>query len=112
GLSLLAPTLTVYAADMTTVLGSASGAGQYGSTISVSLNSVTPGQLLYVEVAGADATAFGTGAYAMTLNFGTGPSPAVPLPVTTTPNGDVISAGGGLAMKMDPEFKANTSLLN
>src|SRR5207302_1333996 len=72
GLSLLAPTLTVYAADQQTVLGYVSGAGQYGATLSTTLTDVTPGQRFYVKVAGADSTAFGTGAYALTLNFGNG----------------------------------------
>ena len=41
GLSLLDPTVTVYAADQTTVLGSASGTGYLGSTISVTINGVS-----------------------------------------------------------------------
>src|SRR5207253_2331712 len=65
GLSLLAPTLTVYAANQGTVLGSASGAGQYGTTLSTTISNVSPGQRFYVKVAGADSTALGTGAYAL-----------------------------------------------
>jgi len=96
GLSLLSPKLTVYAADGTTVLGSAGTTGQYGTTIQVTVTNVGAGQQFYVKVAGADTTPFGTGAYAMTLNLGTGATPAVPLPYTTLANGDPFSAGGGL----------------
>jgi hypothetical protein len=97
GLSLLAPTVTVYAADQSTVLGSANGAGQYGTTLTVTLtNQVSAGQQIYIKVSGADSTAFGTGAYALTLNFGTGFSPTVPLPITQTLNGNPLSSGGGV----------------
>jgi hypothetical protein len=95
GLSLLSPNLTVYAADTITVLGSASGAGQYGTTLTVTLTGVTAGQQVYIKVTGADTTAFGTGAYALTLNYGTGAAPTVPLPNTQTGNGDPLSSGGG-----------------
>jgi predicted Zn-dependent protease len=95
GLSLLAPTLTVYAANQTTVLGSVSGAGQYGTTLTVKVSGVSAGQQFYVKVAGADATAFGTGRYCLTLNFGTGPAPQVAVPNTQTANGSPLTAGGG-----------------
>jgi hypothetical protein len=95
GLSLLAPTLTVYGADQTTVLGSASGAGKYGTTLSVTVQGVTAGERFYVKVAGADTSAFGTGAYALTLDFGASPSPTVASPNTQTLNGSSPQAGGG-----------------
>jgi predicted Zn-dependent protease len=82
GLSLFTPKVTVYAPNRTTVLGTSSGAGQYGTTLTVHVSGVTAGDQDYVVVQGADATAFSTGAYALTLNFGTNPSPAVPLPQT------------------------------
>jgi len=97
GLSLLSPKVTVYASDGVTVLGSAGTTGQYGATLSVTVNNVTAGSQYYVKVAGADSTVFGTGAYALTLNFGTGASPAVPLPNTTLANGNPTQGGGGLA---------------
>ena len=56
GLSLLAPKATVYAADGITVLGSANGSGNYGTTLTVNF-SVTGGSLYYVKVQGADGTA-------------------------------------------------------
>jgi hypothetical protein len=58
---------------------------------------VYSGEQFYIKMQGADSTAFSTGNYAMTLNFGTGASPTVPLPNTTTPNGNPITGGGGEA---------------
>jgi hypothetical protein len=97
GLSLLAPSLTVYAANQSTVLGSVSGSGKYGTTLSVKVPGVSAGQQFYVKVTGADSTAFGTGAYALTLNFGSGPFPTVVPPNTATANGSTLSAGGAQA---------------
>jgi hypothetical protein len=97
GLSLLSPNVTVYASDQTTVLGSASGLNQDGTTLTVTIPSVYAGEVFYVKVQGADTTAFSTGAYAMTLNFGTNPTPTVPLPSTQMLNGNPLSAGGGVA---------------
>jgi hypothetical protein len=97
GLSLLSPKVTVYASDGSTVLGSAGTTGQYGATLSITINNVTAGSQYYIKVAGADSTVFGTGAYALTLNFGTGPSPTVTLPNTTLLNGNPTQGGGGLA---------------
>jgi hypothetical protein len=97
GLSLLSPNVTVYASDQVTVLGSASGLNQDGTTLTVTIPGVYAGEQFYVKVQGADTTAFSTGAYAMTLNFGNGASPTVPLPQTLTPNGNPLSGGGGVA---------------
>jgi len=98
GLSLLTPKVTVYAADQQTVLGSATGAGQYdGTTLTVTLNSVTPGEQFYVKVQGADTTSFSTGEYGLTLNYGTGSTPTIPSPNTQSPNGNPLQAGGGEA---------------
>jgi hypothetical protein len=95
GLSLLAPTLNVFAADQTTLLGSASGAGKFRTTLSVTVNGVTAGQRYYVKVAGADNSAFGTGLYALSLNFGTGLSPSISSPNSETADGNSPQAGGG-----------------
>jgi hypothetical protein len=97
GLSLLSPKVTVYAADQTTVLGTSNGVGQYGTSLSVTVGGVTAGQQVYVKVQGADTTAFGTGAYAMTLEFGNTTAPTVPLPNTMTLNGSPLRGGGGQA---------------
>jgi hypothetical protein len=94
GLSLLAPTLTVYNSSQQQIRYQ-SGAGQYGTTLSVTIRGISAGQLYYVEVAGADSSAFETGAYGLTLNFGTGSNPTVPLPNTQDPNGNPEHSGGG-----------------
>lgn len=96
GLSLLRQAVTVYAANQTTVLGSGSSAGAYdGTTQTITITGVTPDQVFYVKVAGADSTAFGTGVYALTLNLGSGDAPTVPLPDTQLANGNPIQGGGG-----------------
>lgn len=115
GLSLLTHTLTVYADDGTTVLGSASAAGLLdGSTLTVTLSGITDGQQLYIKVGGADSTAFSTGRYGLTLNFGTGPSPIVPLPNTQLLNGTPLQGGGGqpLAPALVRQVTENTGLAN
>jgi len=101
GLSLLAPTVTLYNASDVQI-GYASGAGQDGTTISVTTTGVSPLQLFYVKVTGADTSAFSTGAYAVTFNFGAGSSPVVPLPNTETPNGSPLHAGGGSPQLVEP----------
>jgi hypothetical protein len=103
GLSLLAPTLTVYAADQATVLGQASGAGQHGTTLTVTIQGVSAGQRFYLKAAGADCSPFGTGAYALTVNLGGGPAAAVALPNTQTANGNTFSAGGGVPDAFVPQ---------
>jgi hypothetical protein len=109
GLSLLAPTLTIYAANQTTVLGMASGAGQYGTTLTVNLNyTVSAGQVIYIKVGGADNTAFGTGAYALTMSFAGAPLPSVPLPNTQVLNGSPLSGGGGIGNAVSYEMQVNS----
>jgi hypothetical protein len=98
GLSLLAPTVTVYAADQQTMLGSATGSGEEGTTLSVSVSDVGLGDPIYIKVAGTGSSAFGTGAYALTLNTGIFPNPTVPLPNTTLLNGTPLHAGGGMPL--------------
>lgn len=97
GLSLLSPKVIVYAANGTTVLGSASGLNQYGTTLDVTVTGVTPGQQYFVKVQGADTTAFSTGAYALALNFGTGATPVAASPSTPVLNGIPLNGGGGVA---------------
>ncbi|MCI0464381.1 MAG: matrixin family metalloprotease [Gemmataceae bacterium] len=110
GLSLLAPTVKVYNANMS-LLKSAWAPGYTGGTATVSIN-VTAGQQYYILVDGVDNTAFGTGAYAMTLNFGSGASPTVPLPNTQTVNDNPTNGGGGLANRTDAEGNTVLDLLN
>ncbi len=101
GLSLLAPKLYVYSAGQT-LLASASGYGKYGTTLTLNLtNQISAGQQFYVEVTGADTTAFGTGAYALTMSFAGNSLPTVPLPNTQVANGSPLSGGGGYALDND-----------
>src|SRR5262249_33399030 len=100
GLSMLAPSVTVYAADQATVLGSASSAVQYhGVSVSTTISGVTPGQQYYVKVTGVDGSAFSTGAFALLLNFGAAVSPTAQLPNTQVFDGAILQGGGGLAME-------------
>lgn len=99
GLSLLAPKLTVYAEDKVTVLGTATGGNS--STISVSVNGVGNNDVYYLKVEGANATAFGTGAYGLIVDLGPDTPAAVTPPNTMTPNGNPFSAGGGQLIAPD-----------
>jgi predicted Zn-dependent protease len=104
GLSMFTPSVTVYAANRSTVLGSVISPIQYhGVTVSVPISGVTPGQQFYVKVSGADNSVFSTGVYGLTLNFGTTAAPTAALPNTQILNGAMLIGGGGLAMapKMD-----------
>ncbi|MBI1916241.1 MAG: matrixin family metalloprotease [Planctomycetes bacterium] len=103
GLSLLMPTVTVYASDQSTILGSASDTGYAGSTLTIPISNVTAGQQFYVKVTGNEASAFGTGKYAMTLNFSTGANPTVPLPNTQVANGNPLHGSGGIAVEPGQE---------
>ena len=109
GLSLLAPKLYVYSSSQT-LLGSASGYGKYGTTLTLNLtNKISTGQQFYVEVAGADTTAMGTGNYALTMSFAGDPLPTVPLPDTQVANGSPLSGGGGQAMAQAQPYAIVTS---
>jgi Bacterial Ig-like domain/Matrixin len=97
GLSLLAPKVIVYGSNGSTVLASANGAGQYGTTLTVNVSSVTAGEQFTVEVQGADTTQMGTGRYALGLSFkGTTP-PTAASPIVAEPNGTPEHAGDGQA---------------
>jgi hypothetical protein len=104
GLSLLAPTLTVYNASQVQV-GYVSGAGQYGTTLSLTLNNVTAGQQFYIKVTGADTSSFSTGKYVLSLNFGSGALPSVQLPNTQLLNGTNLVTGGGVAMQAPDQLE-------
>ncbi len=109
GLSLLAPKLYVYSSSQT-LLGSASGTGKYGTTLTLNLtNKISANQQFYVMVSGADSTALGTGAYALTMSFAGNPLPTVPLPNTQVANGSPLSGGGGYALDNDDFVTATPS---
>ncbi len=97
GLSLLAPKVTVYSSNGTTVLASANGAGQYGTTLNVTVPNLVVGQSYYIEVQGADNTQMGTGRYALGLNFNGAAPPTEASPIVAEPNGNPQHAGSGQA---------------
>ena len=99
GLSLLAPKVTVYAAGLlgNTVVASANGAGQYGTTLTVSVPNVLVGQTYYILVQGADTSALGTGDYALGVSFNGSAPPTEASPIIAYANGAVLSSGGGSA---------------
>jgi hypothetical protein len=108
GFSLLAPKVTVYAADQVTVLGTGSVTGYGGGTVTVNVTGVSPGQVFYIAVQGCDSTASGTGAFALGLNFGTSPMPAATPPNTQLLDGSVPSIGGGQAIVLNPAFQIDS----
>ena len=79
------------------MLASANGAGQYGTTLTVSVPNVTAGEKFYVLVQGADTTQMGTGRYALGLNFKGATPPTEASPIVAVPNGNPQHAGGGQA---------------
>ncbi|HEX3315458.1 MAG TPA: matrixin family metalloprotease [Gemmataceae bacterium] len=109
GLSLLAPSLRVYNANQQQI-GLKTGTGDFGTTLALTMN-VTPGATYYVRVAGANQTAFGTGAYAMTVDLGADAAPAVAAPDTTIANGNPINGGGGVANRKDANGLSVTGVL-
>jgi predicted Zn-dependent protease len=106
GLSLLSPTMTVYANDRTTVLASVSGLNQYGTILTATVTRVTPGTPYFIKVTGADTSVFSTGAYALALSFSTTAPPIASSPNTKLANGNPLQAGGGIAdsLQVAPEL--------
>lgn len=76
GLSLLAPAVVLYDASQQPI-AAASGSGQFGTTISVSVGGVAPGELFWLRVSGAEVSPLGIGRYALIVNFGPSLSPTV-----------------------------------
>jgi hypothetical protein len=102
GLSQLSPKIYVYNA-LHTQIAFKSGVGQYGTTLTVT-PSITALGTYYVKVAGADLTAFSTGAYALTINTGSGSSPPVTPPNTQVADGNPEVSGGGQALVTDVDL--------
>jgi hypothetical protein len=69
GLSELSPYVQVYNSSFITV-GSASAPNTYGSLVSVTIPSVSAGQVYYFRASGANAGPTSTGNYALFMNFG------------------------------------------
>jgi predicted Zn-dependent protease len=100
GLSLLRPAVTVSTPGLLggyTALGSATGSGYNGSTVTVNLTGVNPLQTFYIQVSGADSTAFSTGNYALSVSVGGATVPATVLANTQILDSVNINSGGGLA---------------
>jgi hypothetical protein len=97
GLSLLSPEVTVYASNGSTVLATADGEGDYGTTLTLSVSGVTAGEKFYVLARGADTTEMGTGDYALGLNFKGSTPPTEASPIVAEPDGTPEHTGGGQA---------------
>ena len=78
------------------VLATATGSGNYGSTLTVAVP-VTANTQYYVKVQGADTTAFGTGRYALGVSFDGSAPPTEASPVIAYANGLAPHSGGGTA---------------
>ncbi len=96
-LSLLSPTLTIYAADQKTVLGTASGLNKFGTTLTVKVTGVDDGEIFYVKVQGADSTVMSTGKYALIVNCGGAADPEPTVASTSLAKGSVLTSSGGAA---------------
>lgn len=110
GLSMLAPKLTIYAQDQTTVLGTVTG--ESSSTISLAISGVSNNDVFYYKVEGANSTPFGTGAYGLTVDLGDATPPVLPLPNTVTYNGSPLTTSGAQAdvFGLDAEAPAAPSI--
>lgn len=113
GLSLLSPTITIYAADQKTVLGSASGLNKYGTALTVKVTGVDDGDTYYIKVQGADSSAFSTGEYALVINCGGGADPEVVTPSNPVAKGAVLTSSGGVAQGdgANDDFLSNATVI-
>jgi hypothetical protein len=97
GQSLLAPGMALFRGDQS-LINWTSGAGQWGTTITLSVTGVSAGEVFYIKCNGTDLTSinkpFSTGAYALAINFGTGATPAAPTTPTATPKTYPLVNGG------------------
>ena len=96
GISLLSPYMWVYNSAQQQI-GVASGIGHYGDNLILNVSGVVSGQTYYLRVASGMTSAFATGRYNFSLNFSGGNDPVIPVPYTTTPNGDPLQWGGSIA---------------
>jgi hypothetical protein len=92
GLSLLSPSLAVYNATGTTMLGQQVSTAM-GDTVSVTLGGVSPGQVYDIRCMGSTTGAAGFGAYGLQVNFGSQYQPPIPSPAMAVP-GQPNSSGG------------------
>ena len=108
GLSLLNPKVEIL--DSAGIVKATATGNAYGTTITATLTGIAAGQTYFVKVSSADAIpAFKTGKYALVLNMGTGIDPVPAYPVTLKANGSPLTAGGGQAILLTPEFSVNVT---
>ncbi|HZW29797.1 MAG TPA: matrixin family metalloprotease [Isosphaeraceae bacterium] len=94
GLSLLSPSLAVYNAAGTILLGQQVSTAM-GATATVTIGGVSPGQVYDIRCMGSTTGAAGFGAYGLQVNFGSQsqppiPSPVIPVPAEGTTSGAVM----------------------
>jgi hypothetical protein len=113
GLSLLRPQVNVYTQNLLggyTLVGTASGSGYNGSTITVNLTGINPLETFYIQVGGVDTTAFSTGNYALSIAVGNGVNPPPAVPNTQLADGAVLQSGGGLQEQVGDCMAANSAI--
>ena len=105
GLSLLSPSLAVYNAAGTTLLGQQVSTAM-GTTVTVSIGNVSPGQVYEIRCMGSTTGAAGFGAYGLQVNVGSQyqppiPSPAVPVPAQGNGPGSTLPERSERAARFD-----------
>jgi hypothetical protein len=91
-LSSLAPRVTVYNASGQG-LAQAMNANGYGTTATLTINNVSPGQVYYIRATAANTGAGSVGSYGLLVNFGS--AAQAPIPGLTTVVASQSDAGGG-----------------
>lgn len=99
-LSLLSPRVQVYNASVQS-LGFSAAAGAYGSTVTVSIGGVSPGQVYYVRATAANSGPTGAGGYGLQLNFGSGTQEPIEPPDTRVA-AQQSQGGGSSNLSIDP----------
>ena len=97
-LSLLAPTLAVYNAAGTTMLGQQISYNM-GDTVTVTITNVSAGQVYDIRCQGSTTGDSGFGAYGLQVNFGSLTQPPVTAPDTTM--AEAADQGGGTMSEYD-----------
>jgi hypothetical protein len=105
GLSLLSPSLAVYNAAGTTMLGQQVSTAM-GDTVSVTITGVAPGQVYEIRCMGSTTGAAGFGAYGLEVNLGSQyqppiPSPAFPVAAQGNGAGSTLPERSGRAAHFD-----------
>lgn len=91
-LSSLAPRITVYDSNGRG-LAQAMNTNGFGTTATLTISNVTPGQTYYIRAIAANAGPGSVGTYGLLVNFGSSPQP--PIPGLTTVVASQADQGGG-----------------